>query len=151
MTMFNIQYSNCGFSLVSYVLQLDVSKLDQMEKGIWEMVCLLEENFPSFFDIMIHLTVHLFHKVRLCDLVYLRWMYPFERNMKTFKGYVHNCNHAEGSIAESFIIKETLKFCTEYLSNMPTNGNPPRHKENSLVQRPMSGGKTMPVKQKLLT
>ncbi|XP_073049489.1 uncharacterized protein [Primulina eburnea] len=38
---------------------------------------------PSFFDVMLHLTVHLVREVRLCGPVYFRWMYPFERSMKS--------------------------------------------------------------------
>ena len=45
---------------------------------------------PSFFDIMVHLVVHLVRKVRLCGPMYLRWMYPVERYMKILKGYVKN-------------------------------------------------------------
>ena len=49
-------------------------------------LCLMEKNYPpSFFDIMVHLTVHLVREVQLCGPVYLRWMYHFERFMKILK------------------------------------------------------------------
>ena len=68
---------------------VDVTKLDQMEEDIALTLCLLEKCFPSsFFDIMIHLTTHLVNEVRLCGPIYLRWMYPFERNTKGLKAYV---------------------------------------------------------------
>ncbi|KAL6219906.1 hypothetical protein ACLB2K_007664 [Fragaria x ananassa] len=66
---------------------IDVSKLKQMQADLVDTVCLLEKFFPpSFFDIMIHLTVHLVREVELCGPVFLRWMYPFERYMKVFRG-----------------------------------------------------------------
>lgn len=114
-------------------------------------MCLLETCFlPSFFDIMIYLTDHLVHEVRLCGPVYLRLMYSFERNMKTLKDYVRHHNCLEGCITESYIIEKALELCDEYLSNMQKIRNPPGHKENSSVQRPMGGGKKLLVEQKLL-
>ncbi|CAL9024338.1 unnamed protein product [Prunus brigantina] len=67
---------------------VDVSKLDKLEEDVVVTLCLLEKYFPpSFFDIMVHLVVHLVREVRLCGPVYFRWMYPFERYMKVLKGY----------------------------------------------------------------
>ncbi|CAK8566392.1 unnamed protein product [Lathyrus sativus] len=45
---------------------------------------------PSFFDIMVHLTVHLIMEIQYCGPAYMRWMYPIERYMKIIKGYVKN-------------------------------------------------------------
>ena len=43
---------------------VDVSKLDNLESEIIYTLCLLEQFFPpSFFDIMVHLTVHLVREV----------------------------------------------------------------------------------------
>ncbi|VVA40801.1 PREDICTED: transposase, partial [Prunus dulcis] len=66
---------------------------------------------PSFFDIMVHLVVHLVREVRLCGPVYFRWMYPFERYMKVLKGYVQNRTRPEGCIAERYIAEEAVEFC----------------------------------------
>ncbi|KAK9212492.1 hypothetical protein WN943_001874 [Citrus x changshan-huyou] len=121
---------------------VDVTKLDQMEEDIALTLCLLEKCFPpSFFDIMIHLTIDLINEVRLCGPVYLRWMYPFERNMKGLKAYVRNRNNPEGCIAESYIAEEALEFCAEYVSNMRTIGLPPGHVETSSIDKPLPGGK----------
>ena len=58
---------------------VDVSKLDKLQSDLVLTLCELEKIFPpSFFDIMIHLTVHLVREVRLCGPVFYRWMYPFE-------------------------------------------------------------------------
>ena len=104
-----------------------------------------------FFDIMVHLTVHLVHEVRLCGPIYLRWMYPFKRNIKTLNRYVCNRYGPEGCIIECYIAEEVLEFCAEYLSNMQTIGNPPGPMGNSSIQMPIGGGKSALVKYKLLS
>ncbi|XP_062103143.1 uncharacterized protein LOC133814164 [Humulus lupulus] len=102
---------------------VDVSKLDKLESEIIYTLCLLEQFFPpSFFDIMVHLTVHLVREVRLCGPVYLRWMYPFERYMKILKGYVINRSRPEGCIVESYIVEEAMEFCSDYLSSVSSVG-----------------------------
>ena len=58
---------------------IDVTMLDELEKNIVEILCLLEKYFPpSFFDILVYLIIHLVSEVRQCGPVYFRWMYPFE-------------------------------------------------------------------------
>ena len=68
---------------------------------------------PSFFDIMVHLVVHLIREVRLCRSVYLRWMYPIERYINILKGYVKNHYCPEASMIEWYIAKESIEFCSE--------------------------------------
>ena len=71
---------------------------------------------PSFFDIMVHLGVHLVREVRLCGLVYLRRMYLVERYKKILKGYVKNHYRPDVSMIERYIAKESIEFCSEYMS-----------------------------------
>jgi len=65
---------------------------------------------PSFFDIMVHLIVHLVREIRLCGSVFLRWMYSKERYMKILKGYVKNQYRSETSIIERYIVEEAIEF-----------------------------------------
>ncbi|XP_024190092.1 uncharacterized protein LOC112194062 [Rosa chinensis] len=52
---------------------VDVSKLDKLQSDLVLTMCELEKIFPpSFFDIMVHLTVHLVREVRLCGPVFYR-------------------------------------------------------------------------------
>ncbi|XP_062000002.1 uncharacterized protein LOC133746279 [Rosa rugosa] len=77
---------------------------------------MLEMYFPpSFFDIMVHLTIHLAREARLCGPVQYRWMYPFERYMKILKGYVMNRAHPEGCIAERYLAEECSILCSKYI------------------------------------
>ena len=56
---------------------------------------------PSFFDIMIHLPIHLVNEVRLGGPVQSRWMYYPEREMGTLESYIRNRRFPEGCIAET--------------------------------------------------
>ncbi|RVW86524.1 hypothetical protein CK203_042135 [Vitis vinifera] len=73
---------------------------------------------------MVHLTVHLVRDVRLCGLVYLRWMYPFERFMKVLKAMYEIIIRPEGCTVECYIAEEGIEFCSEYLSNVDAIGIP---------------------------
>ena len=126
-----------------------MSKLDQMQADLVNTICLLEKYFlPAFFDIMIHLPVHLVREVKLCGPVYLRWMYPFERQMKILKDYVRNRDKPEGCIAESYIAEEAIEFCIEYLSEVDAIGIPPK-KYRSDVGLPLPGGCVVRIDRKL--
>ncbi|KAI5328207.1 hypothetical protein L3X38_027604 [Prunus dulcis] len=128
----------CFFFNAICAKTVDVSKLDKLEEDVVVTLCLLEKYFsPSFFDIMVHLVVHLVREVRLCGPVYFRWMYPFERFMKVLKGYVQNRTRPEGCIAERYIAEEAVEFCTQHLSNVSTVGVNSSQKMG--VSKPLSG------------
>ncbi|KAI5323948.1 hypothetical protein L3X38_033021 [Prunus dulcis] len=128
----------CFFFNAICAKTVDVSKLDKLGEDVVVTLCLLEKYFPpSFFDIMVHLVVHLVREVRLCGPVYFRWMYPFERYMKVLKGYVQNRTCPEGCIAERYIAEEAVEFCTQHLSDVSTVGVPSSQKIG--VSKPLSG------------
>ena len=59
---------------------VDKNKIETLEDDIITTLCMFKKYFPpSFFDIMIHLQIHLGREIRLCGPVHYRWMYPFER------------------------------------------------------------------------
>ena len=79
-----------------------------------ETLCLLEkEMLPSFFNIMVHLCIHLVEELFICGPIHIRWIYPFERYYKTLKGYVRNHAKPEGCMAKGYEISEAS--ATEYL------------------------------------
>jgi len=99
--------------------------LDELEEEIIVILCQLEMFFPpSFFDIMVHLVVHLVREIKLSRLVYMQWMYLVERYMKILKGYVKNQCRPEASIIERYISEEFIEFCSEYLSKSKYIGVP---------------------------
>ncbi|XP_052111065.1 uncharacterized protein LOC127742490 [Arachis duranensis] len=91
--------------------------IDHLEVDIIEILCQLERIFPpSFFDIMVHLPIHLVNELRLGGLVQFRWMYPIKRYLCRLQSYVHNKSRPEGSIAKGYLAEECLTFCSRYLS-----------------------------------
>ena len=59
-------------------MYLDV--LDKEEERIILILCKLERIFPpSFFDIMVHLLIHLPYEAKIAGPPQYRWMFPFER------------------------------------------------------------------------
>ena len=56
------------------------SELEKVKERIILILCKLERFFPpAFFDVMIHLAVHLPREAILGGPVQYRWMYPIER------------------------------------------------------------------------
>ncbi|GJY99965.1 putative transposase-associated domain-containing protein [Tanacetum coccineum] len=132
--------------------EIILQELDKMQAELVVTLCLLEKFFPpSFFDIMIHLTVHLTREVKLCGPICFRWMYPFERCMKVIKGHVRNRNKPEGCIAEETIAEETIEFFSEYHKSMETIGIPPDKHETYENEegKPLSAGKSSEVSAEL--
>ncbi|XP_074323765.1 uncharacterized protein LOC141660678 [Apium graveolens] len=96
---------------------VDVSKLDKLQSDVILTLCDLEKVFhASFFDVMVHIVVHLVQELRLCGPVFYRWMYAFERFNKVLKSYVRNRYYPEGCMAESYLGEESVEFCTKFLS-----------------------------------
>jgi hypothetical protein len=113
--------------------------LDKLSTSIKETLCRLEMVFPpAFFDIMIHLPVHLAEEAKLGGPVCYRWMYPVERYLRTIKGYVRNKAHLEGSIAEAYIAEVCLTFCSRFL-DVDTKLNRADHHESTAVNELPSG------------
>ena len=88
------------------------------------VLCKLEWIYPlAFFDIMVHLPIHLPREAILGGPVHTRWMYPFERYLGTLKQYVRNKARPEGSIAEAYIVNEALTFGSMYLHGVEIQFN----------------------------
>ena len=103
----------------------DPSTLDDLQNEAVTVLYQLEMYFPpSFFDIMVHLIVHLVREIKICGLVYLRWMYPVERYMKILKGYMKNPRRPEASIIQRYVAEEAIEYCTNYLAGQKSIGVP---------------------------
>lgn len=105
---------------------IDIKKMEKLERSIAVTLCKLERIFPpAFFDIMVHLVVHLAREVRIAGPVHYRWMYPVERYLSTLKRYVRNRSHPEGSISVGYISEECANFFSGYLDGVETKLNRP--------------------------
>lgn len=112
---------------------IDPDQLDSLQEDIVKTLCHLEMYFPpSFFDIMVHLVVHLVKQTKACGPAFMRQMYPFERYMGILKGYVRNRGHPEGSIIEGYTTEEVIEFCVDYMSETPSIGVPQSRHEGRL-------------------
>ncbi|KAK8947367.1 hypothetical protein KSP39_PZI007390 [Platanthera zijinensis] len=59
---------------------LKVEHIEKLESNIPIILCKLERIFPpAFFDVMIHLAIHLPKEAKIAGPVHSRWMYPIER------------------------------------------------------------------------
>ncbi|XP_060971476.1 uncharacterized protein LOC133037842 [Cannabis sativa] len=130
--------------------ELELDKLDALHEHVVKTLCNLEKFFPpSFFDIMIHLMVHLVREARLCGLVWARWMYPFERNMKVLKSYVRNHYRPEACMVECYISEEAVEFCSEYMAGVEAIGISKPRTDPDDVDRGLRGKGTMVTVSKL--
>jgi hypothetical protein len=120
--------------------ELKDEDLVKLSETIPETLCQLEMIFPpAFFDIMMHLPIHLAEEARLGGPVLYRWMYPIERYLRTLKGYVRNKAHPEGSIAEGYILEECMTFCSRFVDGMPTKISQSERHEDGRADQPPTG------------
>nr|XP_021861027.1 uncharacterized protein LOC110800050 [Spinacia oleracea] len=104
---------------------IDPEKLDSLNNDIVETLCRFEMYFPpSFFDIMVHLIVHLVREIKLCGPVFLRWMYPFERFFGHLKDKTKNRARPEGSIIRGVLEEEISQYEAEFLTRLEQIGLP---------------------------
>ncbi|GJY26757.1 hypothetical protein Tco_0401483 [Tanacetum coccineum] len=96
------------------------------QSKVVDILCNLELIYPpAFFDIMIHLVIHLPLEALEGGPIRPRWMFPFERFMKKLKGYVRNKAKLEGSIAEGYVAEEALTFSSYYFRDVTMKFNRP--------------------------
>ncbi|XP_060200510.1 uncharacterized protein LOC132628763 [Lycium barbarum] len=89
--------------------------LERLEVHIPQILCKLERIFPSgFFNSMEHLPVHLPYEARIAGPVQYRWMYPFERYLRTLKNMIGNKASVEGSICEAYLMAESTQLFSHY-------------------------------------
>ncbi|XP_021746079.1 uncharacterized protein LOC110711949 [Chenopodium quinoa] len=96
---------------------LDPFTLDALLANVVVTLCKFEMYFPpSFFDIMVHLVLHLVREIKMCGPVFMRWCYPFERHMGTLQHKVRNPSHPEGSMIQGIVAEEIGNFVAEYVA-----------------------------------
>ncbi|XP_075092876.1 uncharacterized protein LOC107767581 isoform X5 [Nicotiana tabacum] len=106
---------------------LSLSDLEKLQDRIVITLSHLEMLFPpSFFTVMVHLTVHLVDEIIQGGPVHYRWIYFVERFLGHLKSLVGNKPQAEGSIAESYIFEEALILCSRYFEDIECRVNRPK-------------------------
>ena len=101
---------------------VDMEDRESLFQECAETLCLLEKELPpAFFDVMVHLCIHLVEELFLCRPIHVRWMYPYMRYYKVLKGYVRNHAKPEGCMAKGYEISEACGFASEYLQSAQTS------------------------------
>lgn len=79
----------CSFFKQICARTLMVNDMVKAKDQLINILCSLEQIYPpAFFDIMIHLVIHLPEGAIEGGPVSFWWMYPFARYMKKLKNYV---------------------------------------------------------------
>ncbi len=95
---------------------LDPTDMGTLREDASITMCMLKMTMPpSFFDIMVHLILHLMDELDMCGPVHTRWMYCVECLNKVLKGYLQNMVQLEASMVIRYLMDETLGLITEYM------------------------------------
>lgn len=96
--------------------EIAISSIDEHKFNAAEVLCMLEKYFPtSILTIQVHLMVHLVHEIKIAGVVHSRGMFFLEIFMKTLKGFVRQRARPEGSMAEGWLVQESLVYISEFL------------------------------------
>ena len=107
----------CSFFDVITRKSITVKKLGRLQEEIVTILCEMEMYFPpAFFDIMVHLLVHIVDDIEDLGPAFLHNMMALERMNGFIKGYVRNRAHPDGSIVQGFLTEECISFCKNYLN-----------------------------------
>ena len=89
----------CNFFDVINRKSITVKQLNRLQEEIIVIICELEIYFPpTFFDVMVHLLVHIVDDIIQLGPTFLHNMMPFERMNGVIKGFIHNRARPDGSI-----------------------------------------------------
>ena len=92
----------CHFFYAISRKSISVKKLRRLQEEIIVIVNELEMYFPpAFFDVMVHLCVHIVDDIIDLGPSFLHNMMPFERMNGIIKGFVRNMSCADGSIVRA--------------------------------------------------
>ncbi|XP_015162550.1 uncharacterized protein [Solanum tuberosum] len=106
--------------------ELKIDNLNHIEAQIPITLCKLEKVFPpSFFDVMVHLPIHLASEAKVAGPIHYRWMYLVERWLYFLKSLIGNRACPEGCIVEGYIAIECMTLRSRYLHRIDTNINQP--------------------------
>jgi hypothetical protein len=109
----------CAFLNAISQKVINLEDLPQLQNVVVQYLVSFELVFPpSFFNIMMHLLVHLVEEICILGPVFLHNMFPFERFMGVLKKYDHNHARLEGSIAKGYGTEEVIEFCVDFVPDL---------------------------------
>jgi len=90
---------------------ISVKQLHTLQEEIVVILTELEMYFPlAFFDVMVHLCVHIVDNIIDLGTTFLHSMMPFERMNGVIKGFIRNMSRPEGSIVQGYLTHEWTPF-----------------------------------------
>ena len=96
---------------------ISVKQLHRLQEEIVVILNELEMYFPpAFFDVMVHLCVHIVDDIIDLGPTFLHSMMSFERMNGVIKGFIRNMSRPDGSIAQGYLTKECISFYESYLT-----------------------------------
>jgi hypothetical protein len=99
---------------------IDLDDMPSLKIYVAKTLCLLELWFPpGFFDIIIHLIIHLVEEVEICGPIQARWCYAVECYLEVLTQYVRDMSKLEAGMATGYTVDESLGFCTKYFALYP--------------------------------
>jgi hypothetical protein len=105
----------CNFFDVVSRKSIGVRRLSKLQEEIVVILCELEMYFPpAFFDVMVHLLVHIVDDIIQLGPNFLHYMMPFERLNGVIKGFVRNRARPDASIVQGWLTEERVSFCMNY-------------------------------------
>ena len=106
----------CAFINAISQKAINPANLGKLQNDVVQCLVGFELAFsPSFFNVMMHLLVHLVKEINILKPVFLHNMWPFERFMSVLKKYVLNHTHPEGNIAKGYLTEEVIEFCIDFV------------------------------------
>ena len=135
---------------------IDRDELASLQEFAVETISQFEMCFPpSFFDIMVHLVVHLVPQIEALGPMYLHEMWTYERFMSILNGYVSTRARPEASMIEGYCTEEAIEsggpFCNSILKDQVAIGLPPSRHEGRLYGSRRMGRKSAASENALFT
>ena len=113
----------CHFFYAISRKSISVKQLHRLHEEIIVILNELEMYFlPVFFDVMVHLCVHIVDNIIDLGPTFLHSMMSFERMNEVIKGFVRNMFCPDGRIAQGYLTKECISFYESYLTKDPVVG-----------------------------
>src|SRR3989337_3794811 len=123
----------CAFLNAISQKVIDPKILPRLQNDLVQCLVSFELVFPpSFFNIMMHVLVHLVDEIAILGPVFLHNMFPFERFMGVLQKYVHNRARPEGSISKGHENEEVVEFFVDFIPDLKPIGVPKSRHEGRL-------------------
>jgi hypothetical protein len=134
----------CAFLNAISQKVIDPEILPRLQNDLVQCLVSFELVFPaSFFNIMMHVLVHLVDEIAILGPVFLHNMFPFERFMGVLKKYVHTRARPEGSISKGHQTEEVIEFCVDFIPGLKMIGVPESWHEGRLGGKGTLGPKAI--------